>query len=266
MKQSIEELARKFDPEGLFRVLKLSHEQVMNAWARPVPVVRNPGAIRNIVMCGMGGSAISGDLARNYLAGEILVPFVVCRGYDLPPWAGKETLVVASSYSGNTEETLSVLGQAVRRGCVSVCITNGGKIGRLAEKEGLPVILLEEGFHPRYALYWSFFTLLKILQEMGFVPEQSTDVDLIADMMRVEGDNDSSGEGPSMAIAARLKGKLPLVYSAEGWTDAVGLRFKAQLNENSKVHAFHCPVPEMNHNEIIGWEGVPPGGGAVPRP
>ncbi len=260
MNQTLEEMAGAHDPEGLFRVLANSHEQVTQAWAEPVPQVRFHENLRNIVMCGMGGSAISGNLAVNFLGEELPAPFFICRDYNLPPWAGKDTLVIASSYSGNTEETISALNQAIGRGCASVCITNGGEMDALAEKEGLPVIPLREGFQPRYALYWSFFTLLRFLQGTGLVPDQSAAVEQIAGMMRKEGDRDKSGDGPAMAMARRLKGKLPLVYSVEGRTDAAGLRFKAQLNENSKTHAFHCPVPEMNHNEIIGWEGIAPGG------
>lgn len=263
MKDSIEQLVRAHDPDGLFSVLARSHEQVTRAWSRPVPAMKKSADVRQVIMCGMGGSAISGDLAANFLAGELEVPFSVNRTYGLPASAGKDTLVIASSYSGNTEETLSSLDEALRRGCRAVCITNGGAMGALADGAGLPAFPLDRDLQPRYALYSSFFTLLKVLQSLGIIGDQSAWAARIAEMLEESAPRHGGDGSAAMEYARRLEGKLALVYSASGVTDGAGSRLKAQLNENAKVHAFHAALPEMNHNEIVGWEGAADSGAAL---
>jgi glucose/mannose-6-phosphate isomerase len=263
MKESIEQLVRAHDPDNLFSVLARSHEQATRAWARPVPSLTKPDEVRQVIMCGMGGSAISGDLAANFLAGELEVPFSVNRAYGLPASAGKGTLVIASSYSGNTEETLSSLEEALRRGCHAVCITNGGAMGTLAGSAGLPVFPLDRDLQPRYALYSSFFTLLKVLQSSGIIRDQSAWAERIAAMLEESAPRHGGEGSAALEYARRLQGKLALVHSAAGLTDGAGSRLKAQLNENAKVHAFHAALPEMNHNEIVGWEGAGDSGAAL---
>ncbi len=254
MKSTIKDMVAAHDPGNLFDVLVRSHEQVRRAWERPVTPSFSGKDIRQVIMCGMGGSAISGDLAVNFLAGELRIPFMVCRSYNIPAWAGSDTLVIVSSYSGDTEETLSAMEQAIARECRIVCITNGGKIGDRAGKEGIDIFPLDPGLQPRYALYSSFFTLLKLLQNLGLVPDQSRHAASIAGMLESRAAMLKEGGAP-LGIADIIEDQMLLIHSAEGVTDAVGARFKAQLNENGKVHAFHAVLPEMNHNEIVGWEG-----------
>lgn len=259
MQDTIRNLVNRYDPDNLFSVLVNSHQQVHNAWQKTISQI-NLGSIHAIVFCGMGGSAISGNLAINVLKDELRLPFMVNRGYSIPAWAGKNTLVIASSYSGNTEETVAAFKEAQGKGCRIVCITNGGELGELASKSEIQLWGLEEGLQPRYALYSSFFTLLKILESYKFIPPQSSFVDECVSLMREYAGIYQTG-GPALNIAEKLCGSIVAVYSAEGVNDAVGMRLKAQLNENGKAVAFHAVMSEANHNEIVGWEGLKECGG-----
>ncbi len=262
MSDSITQMVESYDPANLFEVLANSHAQVTRAMERPLPAVKAPAGPRQVLMCGMGGSAISGDLAADLLGGELRLPFMVNRAYGLPAWAGRETLVVAASYSGNTEETISCLEEALGRGCPALCITNGGAVGAIAEKAGLPVFPLDPGLQPRYALYSGLFTLLRALHAAGVAGDQKEFAAKVVTHLE-QSSSRHAGGGEALEMARRLFGMIPLVYSAEGMTNGAGLRFKAQLNENGKTHAFHAALPEMNHNEIVGWEGASTGLAAV---
>ncbi len=259
MTDTIQHLVRQCDPQNLFSILVNSHLQALAAWGKTIPAldIKNVNAI---IFCGMGGSAISGNLAINFLRDELRLPFIVNRSYSLPSWAGKETLVIASSYSGNTEETVAAFKEAHEKNCRIACITNGGILQELAENRGIPTFSLEAGLQPRYALYSSFFTLLKILESLGFIPAQSSCVDACVSLMKESAGIYQNG-GPPWDIATKLRDSIVAVYSAEGINDAVGMRLKAQLNENSKALAFHAAMSEANHNEIVGWEGLKASGG-----
>ncbi len=259
MTDTIQHLIGRYDPDNLFSVLMNSPRQALTAWGREIPSIAEKN-VQAIVFCGMGGSAISGNLAINFLRNELRLPFIVNRSYSIPSWAGEETLVIASSYSGNTEETIAAFKEAHEKGCRIVCITNGGELGALASKLGIPIFGLETGLQPRYALYSSFFTLLKILESLGFIPVQSSFVDACVSLMKESAGIYQNG-GQAWDIAKKLGGSIVAVYSAEGINDAVGMRLKAQLNENSKALAFHAAMSEANHNEIVGWEGLQAGGG-----
>ncbi len=243
------------DPGNLFEVLRDSYKQIEHAWHRTVDLgVCKKNAMRSILVSGMGGSAISGDVVRNFLQEELKLPFFVNRGYGLPPWVDGSTLVILSSYSGNTEETISVFRKAMNTGANIICLTTGGIIKELAREGGFPVIDLQPGFQPRYALYNSFFSLLKILQELSIIPSQDGVINQVIRDMQEQGTFYVKEGNPAQGIAERIGDKVPVVYTVADSTDSLGMRFKGQLNENSKIHAFHNILPEMNHNEIIGWE------------
>jgi glucose/mannose-6-phosphate isomerase len=202
----------------------------------------------------LGGSAISGDLIRNYLKDEINIPFVVNRNYYLPAFANENTLLIASSYSGNTEETISVLNQAIRKNCSILILTTGGEAEKIADSNNLPVIKLQKGFQPRYALGLSFFSLLIGLEKIGLISNQQNEIEEIINLWKLKGIEYSKDNNTAFKIAESLIGFIPVIYSIADLTSSAGYRFKCQLNENSKIHAFHHEIPEMNHNEIIGWE------------
>lgn len=251
----ISDYISKYDPENQFKVLTGTYKQVEYAWNNKFDLKELKGKnFNSVIVSGLGGSAISGDLLQNFLGSELKIPYLVNRNYSLPAFAGKDTLVIASSYSGNTEETISVLSEAVKRKCGIVAVTTGGKIGDIAEAESIPVVNLQKGFQPRYSLGLSFFSLLKVFQKLGFVSDQSAVVNNIIKQWKSKGEEFSREENPAWQIATELTGYIPVIYSAADCTSAAGYRFKCQLNENSKLHSFHNVIPEYNHNEIIGWE------------
>lgn len=252
---TITELVKKYDPENQFEVLKNSYQQIEYAKNNCYNLAGiNTAKIKNIIVSGLGGSAISGDLMSNFLQNEISLPFQVNRNYTLPQYADDSTLLLASSYSGNTEETVSVLNEALKRKCQIICLTTGGRIKEIADREKLPVVLLQKGYQPRYSLGLSFFSLLKVLQTLKLVTTPQEIIDKTISLWKKRGEEFSSENCLTFQLAEKLVGFLPVIYSTANLTSAVGNRFKCQLNENSKVHAFHNAFPELNHNEIIGWE------------
>jgi glucose/mannose-6-phosphate isomerase len=137
-----------------------------------------------------------------------------------------------------------------------VCVTSGGELLQIAERESLPLVRLPGGYQPRYALYLMLVALLLLLQAMSAIPDQETTIDSIRELLALRGDEFSRKGNGALETARNIYGSVPVIYSAAGFTNGVGLRFKSQLNENSKVHAFHNIIPEMNHNEITGWQYV----------
>jgi glucose/mannose-6-phosphate isomerase len=251
----IKEYVAKYDPHNQFDVLVKTYWQIESAWGHNV----DPGSLKgkkfnSIVVTGLGGSAISGDLMANFLGGELKVPFIVNRNYSIPAFANKKTLLIVSSYSGNTEETISVLNEGIEKGCSIICATTGGKIGKIAEENNIPCVKVMTGFQPRYSLGLSFFTLLKILQELKIISSQEQVVNKIITMWKERGIQFSKEGNKALELARELTGFIPVIYSAADVTSAVGYRMKCQFNENAKLHAFHNVIPELNHNEIIGWE------------
>jgi len=251
----INELVKKYDPQNQFEVMKKSYAQIEYAWNNKIDLINiNTEKIGDIVISGLGGSAISGDLMNNYIREELKYPLFVNRGYSLPKFASEKTFVVISSYSGNTEETIEVLLDALKRKCQIVCLTTGGKIGAIAKENNLPVVDLQPGFQPRYALGLSFFSLLKVFNVLGLISDQNDNVVKILADWKLKGEKYSQENNYALKFAENLVGFIPVVYSVSGYNDSVGNRFKCQLNENSKVHAFHNVYSELNHNEIVGWE------------
>lgn len=251
----IKEYVQKYDPQNQFDVLVNSYKQIEFAWNNEVKISNiNATEISNIFVSGLGGSAISADLMRNYLGDELPVPYIVNRNYNLPKFANKNTLFVASSYSGNTEETISALHQAIKLGCKIVCITTGGEVEEIARINNLSCIKVQPGFQPRYALGLSFFSLLKVFQEIKLIGNQNSVVEKILSNWKTNGSKFTKEGNEAITFAESLVGFIPVIYSVSDSTNSVGYRFKCQVNENAKLHAFHHEIPEMNHNEIIGWE------------
>jgi len=251
----IKEYVSKYDPENQFNVLIDSYKQIEYAWENKFDLAQVSGnKFSSIIVTGLGGSAISGDLIQNFLKDELNIPYSVNRNYSLPAFADENTLLIASSYSGNTEETISVLNEAIRRNCKIVAITTGGKVGQIAKDNSIPVVNLQKGFQPRYSLGLSFFSLLKVLQHLEIIKDQTNFVNTIISNWKNKGEEFSKDDNYAFNIASELVGFIPIIYSSADQTSAAGYRFKSQINENSKLHAFHHSIPEYNHNEIIGWE------------
>jgi glucose/mannose-6-phosphate isomerase len=244
----------KYDSQNQFKVLKESYKQIDTAWNNKFDLSQLQNEkFNSILICGLGGSAISGDLLKDFLSGEIKVPIIINRDYNLPSYINESWLIIISSYSGNTEETISCFEQAQKLNANVVTISSGGKVEEISQENSLPHIKIKSGFQPRYALGLSFFALLKIFQELKLIANQNEIVKIISELWKRKGEEYSQKGNRAYQIAEKLVGFIPIIYSSEELASA-GYRFKCQLNENSKVHAFHHLIPEMNHNEIIGWE------------
>ena len=214
--------------------------------------------IKNIVVAGLGGSAIGGDLVRSYLAERLDIPFFICRNYTLPNFVDSSSVVFLSSYSGNTEETLSAFEDSFRRGAKIICMTSNGKVREICSKQAIPFVHLPKGFQPRAALGYSFVPILAMLERMGFVKGEEANIKKTKEFLdgnrnkyRVEVDAEKN---PAKTLATKLHGKLPIIYASCDHFDAVSTRWKGQFCENAKMLAFNNVFPEFNHNELVGWK------------
>jgi glucose/mannose-6-phosphate isomerase len=212
-----------------------------------------------LVVAGMGGSAIGGNLARAALGDRASRPIVLARDYALPAWATPDTTVLCSSYSGNTEETLAVYEAAGALGARRIVTTTGGKLAESARADRVPVIPIPGGFQPRSAVAYSFVIALEVAGLCGAGERLHSEIDVAA--ARAEDLVDRWGpDGPADSLAkdlARgLHGTVPLIAGA-GLTSPIAYRWKTQLNENAKAPCFWHELPELDHNEIQGWEGAP---------
>jgi glucose/mannose-6-phosphate isomerase len=214
--------------------------------------------ISNIVLAGLGGSAIGGDLVRSYLLSKLSVPFTINRTYNLPGFVDENSLVIVSSYSGSTEESLSMFAEAEQRGAKIICITTGGKLAELAKRHHLPIIILPTGFQPRAALAYSFVPVLLTLEKLGFTSGEAENIkdaaDLLDKLSKEYGSANLTGSNTANTLAHSLLSKIPVVYSASDHFDSVNIRWRGQMQENAKHVAFGNVLPEMNHNEINGWD------------
>lgn len=251
----------KHDPENLFNVLINTYSQI--EYSNGVTIKRNLpdfGAISNVIITGLGGSAIAGDLFRNIFSRELKVPVSVNRNYHLPEYAGENTLLIASSYSGATEETLSAFDDGLRRGCKILCISTGGELVSRAEANAIPVFELKKGFQPRYSLGLSFYALVSIFSQMKMISDKTQFISDSVSLWKKMGKELSADQNRALDLAVRLLGSVPVVYGVADFTDAIAVRIKSQFNENSKIHSYSNAFPELNHNEIIGWETHQSGG------
>jgi glucose/mannose-6-phosphate isomerase len=249
----------RFDPGNMGqRIAELPRQcREATALVRKCPLPDDYRAAETIVIVGLGGSAIGGDLLRTLVRGECAVPILVNRAYDLPAFVSERTLVVASSYSGNTEETLSALNQALDRGAMCSAITRGGQLAEMCRKKGLPLITFDYDSQPRAALGYSFMILFTLLQNLGYVSDRSTQLeDALRSLQRLGSQlppGVPEAENPAKQLARRLEGRLAVIYGAEHLSQ-VARRWKCQLNENSKSWAFWEVLPELNHNAVAGYQ------------
>ena len=210
--------------------------------------------IRAIIVLGMGGSAIGGDVARVISQNTCTVPIVVNRSYNIPEWVNPHTLILASSYSGGTEETLSAFAQCWERNCPIIVLSTGGKITELANEYGLDVVTVPSGLQPRAALGFSFSLILIMLKRLGFVQSETvTMVENSIEPLETLVSELNRSENPALTIAEQIHNTCPIIYGSEDLTWVSAVRFRGQLAENAKMLSFHHHFPEQNHNEIEGW-------------
>lgn len=214
------------------------------------PPAGRAGKISNVFISGLGGSGIGGTIASELTAMEATVPITVGKGYFIPEFVNQHTLVIISSYSGNTEETLNCLHLALKRKAKIVCVTSGGKIAEIAKKKKLDLILIPGGNPPRaclgYSLTQQFFILAhyKIIGNK-FKAQLKSAIELIENEKQNIIDE-------AKQLAEKIQGKTPIVY-ATTYFEGIAIRFRQQLNENAKILCGHHVIPEMNHNELVGW-------------
>jgi glucose/mannose-6-phosphate isomerase len=206
----------------------------------------------------MGGSAIGGALARAALGDHLSRPIFVTRGYGLPTWTTPETMVLCASYSGDTEETLACYESAGALGAKRMVVTTGGRLAELARAEDVPVIPLPGGFQPRAAVAYMIVAALEVAALCGAGPRLTPEIDVAAshtEQLVAEWGPDTPEDSLAKEIARGLSGTTPVMAGA-GLTTAVAYRWKTQINENAKQPAFFHELPELDHNELAGWEGA----------
>ena len=211
---------------------------------------KNKFPIRNILISGLGGSGIGGTIITNVLRDDISVPIIVNKEYQIPAFVSENTLVIISSYSGNTEETLSALMQAFKKNAQIVCITSGGLVQEYAETNDIDFINIDGGSPPRAAFGQSFVQLLYILHYLNIL--ENGFKQYLQDAITLLDKEEEEIKKEAMDVAKRLNQKIPVIYSAAKF-EGVSIRFRQQINENAKMLCWHHVVPEMNHNELVGW-------------
>lgn len=214
---------------------------------------------KEVIVCGMGGSSIGGEIVRDYVWDKIKISYRVVRGYHLPASVDSCSLVFVVSYSGNTEETLSCLREAIEREAMVVGITSNGEMERILTKVNAPLFKVKKGYPPRAAVAFLTAPIFTVLEKMNLIKIDSSELEEtfnILSKLREKLDVSSPlGENPAKRLALGLYGTLPFVYSYTPYS-SIGLRFKTQLNENCKIHAKFEELPELDHNEIMGWYDV----------
>ena len=254
------DLFKKNDPDGMHELLESFPSQLAEGrqLAHGADIGRiDTERVRNIVLCGMGGSAIGGDLIRAYGIDTLRVPFYINREYRLPAFVGANSLVIGSSYSGNTEETLSAFSEAEERGAQLMAVTTGGELGEKASRAGYPLVILPGGLPPRAALGYSFSPILTLLENLGFFLDQTEFFDettrVLESGVKEYGLDEEWKINTPKKNATVLHNSLPIIYTDDWLFNAAGVRFRGQINENAKQLAYSAVLPENNHNELVGW-------------
>ncbi len=250
---------RAGDPAGMLDAVASLGAHCRSAYAagRAAGPLPDLAGVTSVVFCGMGGSAVAGDVLRTAFRDRLAVPVDVNRSPALPAYAGTHTLVVASSFSGNTSETLSAFGQAADRGCRIVAVTSGGTLADQCRARGITVVPVPPGFQPRAALGHLTFAGLGALESAGLVPQLHDDVaetadtlDALAGEFRLDVPKDHNR---AKALAAWIGDRVPVIWGAEGIGALAAMRWKTQMNENGKVPSFDAAMSELDHNEVVGW-------------
>ncbi|MBN1633136.1 MAG: bifunctional phosphoglucose/phosphomannose isomerase [Ignavibacteria bacterium] len=253
-------MINEIDKSNMYNVLKNFHKQISEA----IDIGKNfyfsgfgIKSIKNIIINGLGGSAIGGDLVRSFTHYNTSIPININRNYHLPGFAGKNTLSIISSYSGNTEETNSAYSESINKGCRIICISSGGNVEKMAIKNKNLFVKIPGGLQPRCAIGYSFFILLIILSKFGFFQVKDSELNKVKENIRENADLFSAinnENNNALKIAKMMQNRLPIIYSSTDILDVVNLRWRGQIEENAKQLSYGNVYPEMNHNELVGWE------------
>ncbi len=219
-----------------------------------VPEKVNP---KNIVIVGMGGSAIGGEILHDWLRDTLPIPIEVCRDYTLPAYVNKDTLVFANSYSGNTEETLTAFLTAIHRKCTILALTSGGQLEAFCKKLQVPHVIIPSGLQPRVAIPYMFFPLPVIMEKLGILSNIEDELEeaiaVLEKVSKANAPDVPTDNNRAKQLATELMGTIPVIYGFRQY-NSIAHRLKAQFNENSKVPSKSDSFPELNHNETVGYE------------
>lgn len=230
-------------PENLTEALKIAENS---------PLTKNYPKFNNVVICGMGGSGIGGKLVASWIVNEINIPINFCQDYSLPNYVDKKTLIIASSNSGNTEETLSAVEEAHKKGSSIIGICSGGKLKAFCKHWNYDCIIVPGGNPPRTQLAFSIVQLVHIFAEINLINKEKINEFVTAKELIIANNDEIHEEAKQLADF--INGKELIIYS-EAKDEGVAVRARQQFNENSKVLCNHHTIPEMNHNEMVGWYG-----------
>jgi glucose/mannose-6-phosphate isomerase len=219
-----------------------------------IPKNVNP---KNIVIIGMGGSAIGGEILHDWLRATFPITIDVCRDYILPAYVNEDTLVFANSYSGNTEETLTAFLEAIKRKCTVLVVTSGGQLAEFCKKLHTPIVTIPSGLQPRAAIPYLFFPLLILMQKLGLISniedEIEETINILENVAQANTPEIPIANNKAKQLAVDIKGTIPVIYGFRQY-NSVAQRLKAQFNENSKIPSKSDAFPELNHNETVGYE------------
>jgi glucose/mannose-6-phosphate isomerase len=250
---------RALDPGDMLGAIASLPRQAHTSYAdglaaSPLPSLTGVAAV---TYCGMGGSGVAGDVVRSLFRGRVGVPIEVNRAPELPGYCGPSTLVVVCSYSGGTAEALAAYDEALARGSRTLALTSGGELGARAEAAGTPIVRVPAGLMPRAALGHLAFGLLGALEAAGLLPRLRADVDeAIAEMERLVhdlGPDVGTDRNAAKQVARAIGDRTPVIWGAEGFAATAAGRWRTQWNENAKLPAFSSALPELDHNEVVGW-------------
>jgi glucose/mannose-6-phosphate isomerase len=253
------------DPHDALGAVERTPEQWLEAItrARSCEGLPTKHGINSVVYCGMGGSGVGGDLLAAIAAETGSVPVTVVKGYHLPAWTGPNTLVICASYSGNTEETLACFDEASERKARTIVIATGGALAERAASRGVARLSPVEDLQPRQALSSLVVPALVIAEQLGLIADIAADLTetagVLAGRVALYGRDVPTENNDAKQLARQLAGKVPHIWGQEPLLGVAAARWRTQLNENAKVAAFSSTLPELDHNEIVGYERDSPG-------
>jgi glucose/mannose-6-phosphate isomerase len=253
------EVYEHYDPSGMRRYLREMAQECDKAWqkALSLPLPEEHFHTDQAIILGMGGSAIGGDLVRSLTLMESGRPIWVHRDYNLPLHVDERTLIIASSYSGNTEETLMAFQAALETPAKKLVLTTGGRLKAIAEENGIPVFSIDYAAPPRAAFGHSFIPLVGIFHRLGWLRNKAAEmagmIPVLEELASALEENQPRTINPAKQLAGKLWGRLVVIYAA-GFLADVARRWKTQFNENSKSWAFYELLPELHHNAVVGYD------------
>jgi len=252
------ERVKEVDRSGMLGDLVKTHDYCRDAIKRAEQVsVPEKVSPKNIVVVGMGGSAIGGEILQDWLRDKLPIPIQVCRDYTLPAYVNKDTLVFVNSYSGNTEETLTAFLTAIHRKCTVIAVTSGGQLCVFCKKLQVPYMIIPAGLQPRVAIPYMFFPLPVFMEKMGIISniddELEEAIQVLEMVAKANAPDVPTENNRAKQLAQELMETIPVIYGFRQYS-SIAQRLKAQFNENSKVPSKCDVFPELNHNETVGYE------------